>query len=227
MTAWCCPLGTFGRGPADHVGGRHRDDAWGVGDVIVTSAFERGEVDVGVLVFFGNDRAPVDAVLLYRFFQFVENDRALTLLAGQKLLGVGDHRLKFRCPVLELLDLERDESPQGHVEHMGGLQLGQIELGHQRLLGVGGRLRCPDDLNDLVDVVERNEKADQDVQFVFPLRQAVLGAADNDFEAVPNVMVAEVPQAHSGRDAIDEDDVVDAEGLFERGELVEVGEHGL
>ena len=227
MAAGCGFLGAFGGGSANEPARRKRDDTWGVGYVVGAATLEAGEVDRSELVFRRDDRAAVDAVLLDSLFQFGEHNRALALFAGQQLLGVGDQRFELVGFVIELLHLECGQAAQRHIEHVGCLNFGEVELTHQRSFRRWSVFRRTDDLDDTVDVVERNEQTGNDVQARFPLGQPELGASDNDLKAVLNVVVAQVPQANGRGNAIDEHHVVDAERFLKWSHSVEVGENSL
>ncbi len=95
------------------------------------------------------------------------------------------------------------------------------------------RVRAPlgvvggaDDLDDLVDVEDRDEQALDEVQSLAPAGQSVLRAPRDHGDAVPHVDVEQLAEAQGARRPVDERDVVDAEAVLERGVLVELLEHG-
>ena len=114
---------------------------------------------------------------------------------------VGDEGLDAvpaREQELELLDLgaqlvalgleldagEPRESPQAQLEDVLGLHLAEVEDVHEagaRLLRLVARA---DDLDDLVDVEDRDEEALDEVQALLAAREAVLGPAGDDLDAV-------------------------------------------
>ena len=103
----------------------------------------------------------------------------------------------------------------------------EVEDLHQpraRLLGVVARA---DDLDDLVDVEDRDQEALDQVQPFLAARQAVLGASGDHADAVIEVDAKQFAQAEGLRSAVDQGDVVDAEAVFERGVPVELLENGL
>ena len=81
--------------------------------------------------------------------------------------------------VLLLLQLDPGELgqlPQPQFQDVVGLDLGEVEDGHQPGPGRGGVVRGADDLDDLVDVHDGDEEALDQVQAVLLLAQAEGGA---------------------------------------------------
>src|SRR3989449_9029768 len=80
--------------------------------------------------------------------------------------------------VLELGDLQGGEAGQPHVEDLGRLLLGQLEpLAQARVRG-GRVLRLLDDADDLVDVVDGDLQALENVLAVLRALQLEFGATD-------------------------------------------------
>ncbi len=73
-----------------------------------------------------------------------------------------------------------------------------------------------DDLDDLVDVEDRDEQALDEVQALPAAGEAVLRAAGDDLDAVRDVHLQQLAQAERLRPAVDERDVVDVERVLER-----------
>ena len=96
-----------------------------------------------------------------------------------------------------------------------------------RALAVGGVVGGADELDDLVDVDDRDEQALDEVQAVLALAQPVLGAAAHDLDAEVDVDAQQLLEAQRARLAVDERDVVDAEGVLHRRQLVQLLEHGV
>src|SRR6185437_5508495 len=128
---------------------------------------------------------------------------------------------------LQLQLVEAGEAAQRGIEDVLGLDLGQVENLAQALLGGGGVVAGADDLDDLVDVEQRDEDAVDQVQPVLPLAAAELAAAPDDVDAVLDVDAEQVLEAEGARLAVDEGDVVDAERLLHRRQPVQLGEDGL
>ena len=79
--------------------------------------------------------------------------------------------------VLDLLALERGQAPELHLQDGVGLDLGQLEALHEvraRRVDVGRRA---DGRDHLVEVVERDLQAFEDVRALLRAREVELGAA--------------------------------------------------
>ena len=79
---------------------------------------------------------------------------------------------------LQLLDLEPGQPREPHVEDRLGLPLGQPEALLQLARSPSRCRRGPDQLDDLVDVVDGDLETFQDVLAIERLLQLVLGALD-------------------------------------------------
>ena len=89
-------------------------------------------------------------------------EHALDLFGvGEQLLEVGNALLKLAVLVLQLLAVETLERFQAHVQYRLRLHVGQAEALHQVLLCVV--VAVADDVDDLVDVVLRDEQTLQQV----------------------------------------------------------------
>ena len=97
----------------------------------------------------------------------------------------------------------------------------------RRRLRLGRVVAGPDDLDNLVDVEQRDEDAVDQVQPLLALAAPELAPAAGDVEPVVDVDRQQLAQAERARLAVDEGDVVDAERLLHRGEPVELGQHRL
>ena len=81
-----------------------------------------------------------------------------------------------------------------------------------------------DDLDDLVEVVQRDELALEDVDLALEPRELVLRPPDDDLALVVDVVAQDLAQAERLRHAVDERDHVHAERRLHRGLLVELVE---
>ena len=97
----------------------------------------------------------------------------------------------------------------------------------QPLARLGGVVARPDELDDLVDVEDRDEQALDEVQPLLRLAPAELAAPAHDVEAVVDVDLEQLAQPEGARLAVDERDVVDAERVLHRRQPVELLEHRL
>src|SRR5690606_33832375 len=110
-------------------------------------------------------------------------------------------------------------------ENVLGLQL--VEVEHLAELGARlfGRLGRTDDLDDLVDIDDRNEHALDEEQALLAAGQAIPRAAGDDLDAVVDVDHQHVAQPQRRRLAIDEGNVVEAERVFQRSQVEEALDH--
>ena len=87
--------------------------------------------------------------------------------------------------------------------------------------------RRADDLDDLVDVEDRDEQPLDEVQALLAAREPEAAAAGDDLDAVVEVDLQQLLEPERLRLALDERDVVDAERVLERRQPVELLEHRL
>ena len=82
----------------------------------------------------------------------------------EKRAELGDPLLEIGVLVLDSLALETGERAEAEIEDRLRLDLGELEALHERRPGVVGVLRSSDQRDDLVEVVERDEIALEDVR---------------------------------------------------------------
>jgi hypothetical protein len=146
-------------------------------------------------------------------------------LRGEDLLALLDELADFLELLVQLRDLEGGEPGEPHVEDFGRLPLGQLVALAQR--GVRGRrvLGLLDDLDHLVDVVDGDLQALEDVLAVLGALQLELGAAGDDGVAVLDEVVQQLLQVHLLRHAVREGQHDRAEGDLHLRALVELVQH--
>src|SRR5690606_21287692 len=88
---------------------------------------------------------------------------------------------------------------------------------------VGG----PDELDHLIDIEDRDEETLDEVEALLPTREAVLAATPDHGDAVVEIDAKQLAQAERVRTAADEGDVIDRETVLERGEAIQLLEHGI
>ena len=139
-----------------------------------------------------------------------------------QLLDRGAHLLQLG---LQLLDLEAGELGEPHVEDRLGLPLGQPEPLPQPGVGLGRVVRAADDLDHLVDVVDGDLEAFEDVLALLRRVEVELRPPDDDLVAVLDVVLEQLLQVHDLRRALVERQHDHAEGGLHRGVLVELVQH--
>ena len=136
--------------------------------------FVRDEVfDVELTLIRNQLRAAIVPELLLDLLEFAGDDASNLRGIGQDRLQLGDRALQLRVLVTHLVLFEGRESPQGHVEYVLRLDLGEPEAYDQaaaRFFNVG---RGPDQLDDLLDVVESDDEAFEHVRAFLGFPQAV------------------------------------------------------
>src|SRR3954471_17681087 len=146
-------------------------------------------------------------------------------LAGQDALELLDHPSDLLELGLQLLDLEAGQLGQPHVEDGVALLLAQPEPLAQPGVGLGRVLRTADDLDHLVDVVDGDLEALEDVLPGFRRGQLELGPADDDVVPVLDVALEQLLQVHHLRHALVQGEHDHAEGGLHGGVLVELVQH--
>ena len=170
---------------------------------------------------------PRRAEALLDVLQLVLDDLVQQLAVFQHALEVRDALAQLGQLVLDLLALEPDQAAQAHLEDGGGLLVAQAEaLGQARggfLVGLGRA----DDGDDLVDVVERDDEALQDVGAFLRLRQLVARPALDDVFLVLDVVVQHFLERHDARHAVDEREHDHAEAHLQLRVLEQLVQHHL
>src|SRR5207249_1989942 len=122
----------------------------------------------------------------------------------------------------DALALESGERAQTKVEDRLSLDLAEREPLHQLGPSVVGVIGGADQRDDLVDRVERDQIAGEDVRAVLRLPQLVLRATRDDLALVCEVVRDELEQRERPRHAVDQRNGVVAEGGLERRVLEEL-----
>ena len=109
---------------------------------------------------------------------FVSEDLAQLLDALDDVLVLG----------ADLVALQRGQLAQPHLHDGVGLHLAELELVHQRLPGGVAVARGADRLDDLVEVVQRDEEPFEDVRAALLLGELELRPPDDDLALVADVV---------------------------------------
>ena len=114
----------------------------------------------------------------------------------------------------ELVDLESGEPAQRHVENGVGLDLAQLEPVDEVGPGVGGVGRATDDLDHLVDVVDGDDEAFEDVGPGLSLFQPEAGAPLHHLHLVVEVVADHLGQIEGAGHPVDQRHHVVSEGVL-------------
>ena len=105
---------------------------------------------------------------------------------------------------LDLVGLERGQALEAHVEDRLRLLRRELELLDQAGAGAVGVLRCADQLDDRVDVAERDQQAFEDVGAALGALELILGAPGDDLLLVLDVVAHHLAQVQRPRNAVRE-----------------------
>ena len=127
----------------------------------------------------GDDlRTTVVAVFLLHLLQLVLHHLLATLRVVQDLLQVSDQFLQVVELLVELVDTQTRQLCETHVHDSLRLELVEFEAYLQVMLGVTGGLTIPYNMYDLVDIVDGDDQALQDMGALLCFLQVELRAAD-------------------------------------------------
>ena len=212
--------GEGAQGRALHVAlGGERDDALLVGDDLRHVDLAGGQLD---------RRAALVAVLGDHLVALLDDDVAdLGLLVREDELVALDARHHLPVFLLDLVALQAGELLEAHLEDGGGLDVVQAELLEHAGLGLVVVARGADDVDDLVDVVDRDAEALEQVRALLGLAQEEARAALDDLAAVLDEAAQELLEVHHLRAAAVEREHVRAEVGLQRGVLEEEVEDDL
>ena len=162
------------------------------------------------------------AVLRLNRFQLVGHHPHQQELARKDRAQLLDNLHQLRELVHDLLPLEAGEALELHLQNGLGLELGQAEVRHQALAGLGGRLRPANEPDDLVEAVQRDAQPLEDVGPRLGLAKLELGPAPDDLATKLDELLDELEQVQDLRPAAGDGQHDDAEGGLELRVLVEV-----
>ena len=159
--------------------------------------------------------------------EFIGRQPRDTRRVCQQLLEVGDLGSELSCLGFEFDEAEPGEPAQPELENVFGLDQAQVEDIDQPGASLFAVVALPDDLDHFVDIDDRNQEAFDEVQSLLAAREPEETAPTNDAEPVVEVDLQQFFEAERAGAAVDERDIVDAEAVFERGQPVELLEHGI
>ncbi len=140
---------------------------------------------------------------------------------------LADGTAKLLGLLVQLEPVVLGQPPQRGVQDVAGLDLGEVEDLHQAVARRGGVVGGPDHGDDLVDVQQRDQQAIHQVQPVFCLLPAELTAPADHVEPVLDEDLEKFLQAERAWLPVDQGHVVDGERVLQRGQAVELFQHGL
>lgn len=189
------------------------DDAAFVGDDVFHAEFAGGGDDLGFALV---------AVFVLHGEELGLDDFHQAGVGLEDLAEVGDQVLKFEVFGFDLAALQAGELVEAEFEDGVGLALGERILGHELRLGLVAVGGGADDFDEVVEVIEGDDVAFEDVRAVEGFLEAELGAAGDDVAAVFDEALDEFLDVHLLRALLVDGKERDAEGGFEGGFLEEL-----
>jgi len=185
--------------------------------------FVRDQIfDVNACQFVAQDfRAPLAGVGRADGLDFFAHDAAQDGRVFQdcgQALNLGQ---EFALFFFQLAALKPGQALQAHVENGLGLDFGQEEAFREPVLGLGRRVRSPDEGHDLVNMIERLEQTFHDMRPGPGFRQLKAGAADDHLAPVIQKIRQGAFQIEQHRPVVGDSQHVDAETCFQGRELVQ------
>ena len=120
-------------------------------------------------------------VLRFDFAKLVEHDLKDALVRRKQCLQVVDFQAKLGEFVEDALPLHRGQSAQAHIEDSLGLSLRERVALHQLFAGTRGVRGGTDKRDDLVEMIERDREAFEDMCAGLGLSQVINRAPNDDF----------------------------------------------
>ena len=158
--------------------------------------------------------------------QLLDDDPRDLAFVGEDLPVALDRPLGLGVFLEDLAALEAGEALQAHLEDRLGLHLGEPERRHQAVAR-GGRVgRAADEGDRMVEMLDRDPEAGQDVQSLLRLAEIVCRPAGDDLAAMLDEDAQRILQVEHPGPALDDGQHVHPEGVLQRCVLVElVQEH--
>ena len=132
---------------------------------------------------------------------------------------------QFGVFLLQTVAFQTRQALKAHVQYRLRLLFGQAEGRHQSLAGDGRRGAGADEADHLVDAVERDEQAFQNVGARLGLVEVVACAAANDVLLMLQIVPEHALERQNLRLAVHQRQHVHAEGILHLGMLVKVVQH--
>ncbi len=189
-----------------------------VGDEVLNVEVLLGAGDLGATLV-----AELAGDLAHLLLDHAEN----LLLMRKQVLVVGNRAAQALELLLDLVALQAGQTAELHLKDGRGLFGAEPKALDEAAAGLGVRLRGADDGNDLVDMVEGHEVALKNVRAGLGLLEVEAGAAGHHVDLVVDVVLQHLAQRQALGDAVDQREVVRAEGGLQRGVLIQVVEHDL
>ncbi len=165
---------------------------------------------------------PVISVLGGHILNFFFDKREHFLFASEKRNQLFNQYLDLLQFLFHLLSLQPGQFLKTHFQYGVGLALGELELLHQVAPGLVHILRGSNGLNDLVYMIQRFLKTEQNVLSFFSPVQFKLAPALNYHFAVVHKLFQNTLEGQSLRYALNQGHHVVVERVFQLGMFIQV-----
>ena len=169
--------------------------------------------------------ATLVTVLLLDLQELFADELCTQFLVSEEGLQALDLLHQSSVLFLQLLTLQTSEGTQTHIYDGTRLDEREGEALHKLLdsfLRLTGRT---DDADDLVDIVDCDDQALEDVDTLLSLAQLKLCTAVDDIVTVLDEELDEITKVQQLRASLHERNIIDAEGALQRTHLVELVQH--
>src|SRR5438874_2564362 len=166
--------------------------------------------------------APRVAVLLFDLEQLLLDDVHQLGVRGQDALELLDQREHLLVLLDDLVPLQLGQALQPHVQDGLGLDLGELEPRHQRVLGGVGAVRAADDADDHVELLDGLAQARENVRPLLRARELVPRPAGDDLAPEADERLQHFLEVDDLRAAVDEGQHDDPEARLHLRVLVEL-----
>ena len=170
----------------------------------------------------GDVRATRIAVFFGHGLDILLDDQQDFLRAGQQVLQVGDAFEGLLLLVFDLLPFQGSQATELHIQDSLRLPFAQREAAYQALFGSIGVGGIADGGNDLIQVLQSDQQAGQDMGALTRFGQVKLRAAANHLFAMLDKDLQRTLQRKQARHAIHQRQQLHAESRLQGGVLVQL-----
>lgn len=174
-----------------------------------------------------NRGAAFVAVTVFDFLQIFLNNGCQLGFVGKDPFQFLDERVKRLQAFLDLLPFETRQTAERHIDDGLRLRFAESEARLQLLARIGHVCRRADDLDYLVNMVNRNFQAFIDVRLALGTVKLKLRAPADDVLLMTDIVIKHLPEVEHLRLALDERKHIDCTGILKLGIFVQQVEYNL
>ena len=158
-----------------------------------------------------NLRTTLVTVLLLHLQEIVFHHFLTTLRVVEDLLQVGNEFLQVVKLLMELIHTQTSQLCQAHIDDCLRLQLIKFEASLQVTLGICRGLTISNNVYHLVDIVDGDDQAFEDMGPLLSLTQIVLGATDGHIMTMLHEILDALLQVQQTGTTLHKCDIIDRE----------------